>query len=82
MMKKLTKIMTMVMCSACLTLTSPNVIAQSTDNTSTTTTTAGDNDADDSDGGKWGLAGLLGLLGLLGLKRRDDNDNRKTTANR
>ena len=54
------------------------VIAQNTDNTTTTTATTDDDDDDDND--NWGLAGLLGLLGLLGLRKRDRDDDRRTTT--
>lgn len=84
-MKKVTKILAALTLTAFLGFTSPDVMAQSNDNTTTTTAGTDDDDMDDDDGdgGRWGLAGLLGLLGLLGLKRRDDdNHTRNTTGNR
>ena len=84
-MKKVTKMLATLTLTAFLGLTSPAVMAQTTENTTTTTRTDVDDDDmdDDGDGGRWGLAGLLGLLGLLGLKRRDDNHTttRNTTVN-
>lgn len=58
--------------------TSSAAIASTVTDPAVTTIPAEDDD--DGDKGLWGLAGLIGLAGLLGLKRRERDDDRRTTT--
>ena len=66
--------------AAALLGTATPAIAQDTATTDPMATTAPVEEDRDDDSGKWGLLGLLGLAGLLGLKRRDRDDDRRTTT--
>jgi len=78
-MKNNRKFIGLLLLSACLLCSSPDVVAQASPSDNTSATTRDYNDGDD-DNGKWGLAGLIGLVGLLGLRGRDKDYARRTTT--
>lgn len=80
-MKKVNVLFSGIALAGILTFTTP-VVAQTDNNTATTTEVDGERDDDDDGDDEWGLLGLLGLVGLLGLKRRDNDNNNRTTVNR
>jgi MYXO-CTERM domain-containing protein len=75
-MKKLTKKFAAAMFICSLSMATPLLAQNETNNG--TTQSAGRNNNDDS--GKWGLLGLVGLLGLLGLRKKDNYDRTRTTT--